>query len=91
MNQECDHGDFDCQKYVELMSDYLDNELSAADRELWTRHFDGCNPCQKFFASFESSLELIQYLQKHKCPENVARRLEDILKDKARSRQQSLA
>ena len=78
-----------CSEYVELMSEYLDRELSAEDCRLWESHFQDCPPCKTFFESFRSSVELLDYMRRDECPQAVAERLERLVQEKAREKASS--
>ncbi len=73
-----------CKAYLELMSDYLDQELTDEDRSLWEKHFQDCPPCHSFFESFKSSVELLEFMRRDACPKQVAERLERLVLEKAR-------
>ena len=75
-----------CGQYVDLMSEYMDKELSTEDRQLWEKHFQDCPPCQTFFQSFRSSVELLNFIRKDGCPTAVAERLEKLVLEKAREK-----
>ena len=72
-----------CHHFVELMSEYVDKEMDSSDLELWEKHFSDCPPCADFFKSFKTSVDLTEHLKVEKCPQEIARRLEKLLVDKA--------
>jgi anti-sigma factor RsiW len=47
-----------CQEVVELISDYLDDVLSARDRRRLERHLDGCPHCTAYLAQMRETLRL---------------------------------
>jgi anti-sigma factor RsiW len=53
-----DTSDLVCQDAVELMSAYLDQALSAADRDRFDRHLAECEPCTAYLAQMRTTLEL---------------------------------
>ena len=71
----------DCMQFVELMSDYVDGDLSAEDAALWQKHFDECKNCAPFFKSFASSLDLVKYLKEQPCPREVRARMSKLIAD----------
>lgn len=76
-----------CENYVNLMSDYIEGDLSPSEREIFDQHFEGCQNCRDFFRSFKSSLELVTYLKEQPCPAEVKNRLDQIIKMKLSSLQ----
>ena len=88
----CDHshsgedGNLECPDYLNLITDYMENDLSSDKRALWEKHFSDCPPCREFFESFQSSLEMVEFLQANSCPTKVKERLEMILVDTAREK-----
>ena len=39
-----------CQELVELVTDYLEGALPAAERERFDDHLEGCDPCVEYVA-----------------------------------------
>jgi anti-sigma factor RsiW len=72
----------DCENYVDLMTEYLEGDLSPHDRDAWEKHFADCPPCKDFFASFRSSLELVTYLRARPAPQPVRDRLHRVISDR---------
>ena len=72
----------DCEKYMSLMSEYMDNEILPEDRKLWEKHFNDCEPCKRYFLSFESGMELVQHAKHNGCPDAVKERLARFLAEK---------
>ena len=48
-----------CREVVELMTDYLDGALSAADRERFERHMHGCDGCRSYLVQLRMARSLI--------------------------------
>lgn len=71
----------DCYKFVELMSEYVEGDLSPENTALWQKHFESCKNCAPFLKSFESSRELLQYLKEKKCPDEIKTRMESLIAD----------
>ncbi len=84
--KHCEKITVDCSRYIELITDYLENDLSAEEKSLWEKHFSDCPECKNFFESFKSSLEAVEFLAANCCPRHVKQRLEGILVDTARTR-----
>jgi len=51
-------GDLVCQQAVELVTDYLEDALSAADRRRFEAHLAGCPHCSEYLAQMRSTIEL---------------------------------
>jgi anti-sigma factor RsiW len=47
-----------CQQVVELVTDYLENALSDADRQRFERHLSGCPHCTEYLAQMRETIRL---------------------------------
>ena len=47
-----------CQELVELVTDYLEGALDAADRLRFDRHIEGCAGCTKYLEQLRRVVEL---------------------------------
>jgi predicted anti-sigma-YlaC factor YlaD len=56
MNQALD--DITCRELVELVSDYLEGALSAADRARFEEHLKGCEPCRTYLEQMRLVIEV---------------------------------
>ena len=72
-----------CRRYVDLMTEYMEGDLSDADQELWEAHFEGCPGCKTFFTGFKNSIELVNHLETQGCPTEVKKRVQSILAARA--------
>jgi len=50
--------DIVCQQAVELVTDYLENALSAAGRRRFERHLADCPHCTEYLAQMRATIEL---------------------------------
>ena len=50
--------DLVCQEVVELVSDYLEGNLSRADRRRFERHLAGCPHCTEYLAQMRETIRL---------------------------------
>ena len=51
-----------CQEVVELISDYLEDALSARDRRRIEHHLSGCPHCTAYLAQMRQTLRLTGHL-----------------------------
>jgi anti-sigma factor RsiW len=47
-----------CQQVVELVTDYLEERLSKADRRRFDYHLAGCPHCTEYLAQLRKTIEL---------------------------------
>ena len=52
------HPELVCQQVVELVTDYLENALSDADRRRFERHLAGCPHCTEYLAQMRETIRL---------------------------------
>ena len=50
--------DIVCQQAVELVTDYLESALPAAERRRFERHLAGCQHCTEYLAQMRATIEL---------------------------------
>ena len=48
-----------CQELVELVTDYLEGKLPAADRARFERHLEPCDGCREYVAQMRTTIELV--------------------------------
>jgi anti-sigma factor RsiW len=51
-------NDLSCQELVELVTDYLENELPAGQRERFEAHLTGCDGCVAYLEEMRMAIEL---------------------------------
>jgi anti-sigma factor RsiW len=47
-----------CRQVVELVTDYLEDALSAVDRQRFERHLAGCPHCTEYLAQMRETIRL---------------------------------
>jgi hypothetical protein len=57
-----------CQELVELVTDYLEDALSPADRRRFEQHIGGCDGCTEYLEQMTTTIELAGVLT----PEDVS-------------------
>jgi anti-sigma factor RsiW len=66
-----------CQEVVELVTDYLEDALLAADRRRFEEHLAGCPHCTEYLAQMRETIKLAGRLT----PEDVAPAMRSDLTD----------
>lgn len=51
-----------CQEFVELITEYLDGALPAADRARFEAHLDHCDACTAYFESLRRTIHSLHEL-----------------------------
>lgn len=51
-------GDLPCQRVVEMVTDYLEGALPAADRRRFEAHLAGCPHCTEYLAQIRETIRL---------------------------------
>ncbi|HVD02345.1 MAG TPA: zf-HC2 domain-containing protein [Candidatus Dormibacteraeota bacterium] len=64
-----------CREVVELMTDYLEGALSAADRARFEEHLAGCPGCTAYLEQLRVSLRVLGALAAVPVPEAQRREL----------------
>jgi anti-sigma factor (TIGR02949 family) len=70
-----------CMEVVELLSDFVDGELSSDERESLSRHLGACPPCEEFLKTFETARALCRESLLEKMPPELKDRLRSFLRD----------
>ena len=65
--------DLVCQRAVELVTDYLEDALSGADRRRYEAHLAGCPHCTEYLAQMRKTIELTGGLT----PEDLTTQMQD--------------
>lgn len=68
--------DFACQELVDLVTDYLEEALSRADRAWLDAHLVGCPGCQAYVDQMRTTLEVLRATRALEDPPDVSRLLE---------------
>ena len=53
-----ERGDYRCQEFVEVVTDYLEGAMSAADRTRFDRHLAQCDGCDRYLAQIRRTIQL---------------------------------
>ncbi len=55
-------GDLTCNEIVEVITDYLEDRMSAADRACFEEHLHWCPPCAEYLAQMQATIRLSKRL-----------------------------
>lgn len=70
-----------CKKVVELLLDYVAEEMPDGTRAILEEHFRYCPPCQAYLHSYQATIKLSGQLPKDApLPPEMEARLKDVLK-----------
>ncbi len=64
-----------CTKVVELLSDFIDNSLSAEMQEAMRQHLEHCRGCRVLRETYESTQHLCRTVLQTSCPAELGDRL----------------
>jgi predicted anti-sigma-YlaC factor YlaD len=74
-----------CKEVVDLLSDYMANELPEKDVAGIRSHLAGCSNCEAFLTSLKTTVNMTHNLKEEEIPSEVVERLQDFLRSKTRS------
>jgi predicted anti-sigma-YlaC factor YlaD len=80
-------GKIGCHKIFEMVSSYIDNELSAEDCRIIEEHISACEPCKVYFKTLVFTVELSRKLECYECygmPSEVSAKLREFLRAKCK-------
>jgi anti-sigma factor RsiW len=60
-----------CRQVVELMTDYLEGALSAADRARFEEHIAGCDGCRAYLAQLATTRRVLLRLADEPIPPDL--------------------
>jgi len=72
----------DCSKFLELLSDYIDGEMSPESRARLEQHMVDCPPCDEFLKEFRNSVKLTRQIRCEQIPLEMKQRLHAFLAGK---------
>lgn len=64
-----------CRQVVELMTDYLEGNLAARDRDRFEEHIAGCDGCRAYLAQLQTTREMVGRIANEPMPVSVEREL----------------
>ena len=70
-----------CREVVELMTDYLEDALSRADRARFEEHIAGCDGCRGYLAELRTTRRVLGKLADEPIPEHLEAELMKAFRD----------
>jgi anti-sigma factor RsiW len=80
MTGRCGHGDEECRKLRELLSDYVDADLREVVRGELDRHLEECPDCHLQVDSVRKVIRLYRVSSRESVPFDVRIRLQDVIR-----------
>jgi len=57
-----------CRELVELVTEYFEDALSAAERARFEEHLGACEPCRRYVAQMRTTIEAVGRLDAENLP-----------------------
>jgi anti-sigma factor RsiW len=71
-----------CRRVVELLIDYVANEMPADERVLFERHLECCSPCLVYMETYSATIRLTRALPREApLPPELEQRLLAVLRE----------
>jgi anti-sigma factor RsiW len=70
-----------CKQLVELVTDYLENQLPAETRERFEAHIASCSGCWAYLEQMQTTIQLMGSLSEEKIAEDAKRELLEVFGD----------
>ena len=64
-----------CRQIVELMTDYIEGNLAAAERARFEEHISGCDGCRAYLAQLQTTRKVLGTIADEPVPAAVERDL----------------
>ncbi len=74
-----------CKELVELITDYLEGALPAADRLRFEQHLDRCSPCRVYLEQMRQTVRAAGKLSEESIPDDAKALLLRVFNDWKRS------
>lgn len=59
MTEMSPSAELSCKELVELVTDYLESQLPASDRERFDRHLSHCTPCTNYLHQMRLTIKTL--------------------------------
>ena len=70
-----------CRQVVELMTDYLEGDLSEIDRARFEEHIAGCDGCRAYLAQLSTTRKVLRKLADEPIPADLQSELLDAFRN----------
>ncbi len=74
----------ECAKYIDLLSEYIDGEMTVESCAELEKHMVDCPPCDEFLQQLRNSVKMTQQIRCEEIPVEMKRRLRTFLAGKIR-------
>ena len=81
MSHQHGPGEPTCRQVFDLLSDFVDGELSPQERQALQHHLECCPPCEEFMKTFQTARTLCRESLVEKMPGELKDRLRSFLRD----------
>jgi anti-sigma factor RsiW len=71
-----------CKEMVDLIMDYLDNNLDDEAAKAFDMHIEGCEDCHAFLNTYKKTVSLTHQITYEDIPDELSKRLSTLLKKK---------
>jgi anti-sigma factor (TIGR02949 family) len=75
---------FTCKESIDLLLDFLDGDMPAAEERHLQEHLAGCPPCVDFLRTYQATPTLCKHALSEKMPSELAAKLTDFLRHKCK-------
>jgi anti-sigma factor RsiW len=72
--------DVTCQEFVELVTEYLEGAMSAAERVRFQAHIDHCDECRAYLVQFRETIDVVGHLPPESIEPEAEARLLDVFR-----------
>jgi anti-sigma factor RsiW len=69
-----------CQELVEVITNYLEGKLSAAERARFEAHLSGCDGCRTYLDQMRQTIRLVGELSEEAIPDDARDKLLDVFR-----------
>jgi anti-sigma factor RsiW len=76
-----DPGDLTCQEFVELVTEYFEGSLSAAEQARFEAHIPGCDYCLAYLEQMRQTIRALGRLSEEQIAPPARQRLLDTFRD----------
>jgi anti-sigma factor RsiW len=76
-----------CRGVVDLLCDYVEEDLVPEERHELDRHMADCPPCLAFLKTYQKTTEICRSLRPEDIPAELMERLKEFLRTSAEVRQ----